>query len=581
MKSKISKKGKKIVVALSLTLIASAITIPVVISSLIENKNNWANKYYSQRSEASHLVNLIEKNKHFYYFALEDQNNLNKLLSEINLTSKNSSADFKNSYNLLNKTNLDINKKININKKEFDKTYADILLLSPQLQDLFNKIIDLKLNNNIKEDVDSLLQRVEKDLNKCRKIDDSINLIDIKEIYAHSSKTIIDVSNQLNSYYKLISSKDKTYKGIVSEIKDLKKDYFDKIEDGEEYYKLYSSEINHLKKNFKNFQSVEDYNNYINYANSRIKEIKEEIVEHRKLSQKIKKDGNDILNNDYGKSASIRNSYFQEPKSFLLMWNAFNKLDMLIKAKFINERPKQIKEFLKQYEERQEYFYRINENVPNLIYTWVIYNNKIRIIKEFYFKDKKENEEFNSFYYKDEDIDNQLNSFLNEEREFKNRQERLVRLFYDKVIQNPKTNEIDEEKLMKLDDIHFDPEQDIRYLHYHFGSLITQKVNEIIRYYNQKAKTLLEKIKNNNSYETQKNRIEKLLAKNITYVNNFRGDFNDYDKYYWWTYKFQKDNNGDIILSPNSKIPDFYKNEIEVAQYLHELDEILDNLKNI
>lgn len=576
-----NKKSKKIVVALSLTLIASAITIPVVISSLIINKNNWANKYYSQRSEASHLVNLIEKNRHFYYFALEDQNNLNKLLSEINLTSKNSSADFKNSYNLLNKTNLDINKKININKKEFDKTYSDILLLSPQLQDLFNKIIDLKLNNNIKEDVDGLLQRVEKDLNKCRKIDDSINLIDIKEIYTHSSKTIIDVSNQLNSYYKLISSKDKTYKSIVSEIKDLKKDYFDKIEDGEEYYKLYGNEINGLKKNFKNFQSVEDYNNYINYANSKIKEIKEEIVEHRKLSQKIKKDGNDILNNDYGKSASIRNSYFQEPKSFLLMWNAFNKLDMLIKAKFINERPKQIKEFLKQYEERQEYFYRINENVPNLIYTWVIYNNKIRIIKEFYFKDKKENEEFNSFYYKDEDIDNQLNSFLNEEREFKNRQERLVRLFYDKVIQNPKTNEIDEEKLMKLDDIHFDPEQDIRYLHYHFGSLITQKVNEIIRYYNQKAKTLLEKIKNNNSYETQKNRIEKLLAKNITYVNNFRGDFNDYDKYYWWTYKFQKDNNGDIILSPNSKIPDFYKNEIEVAQYLHELDEILDNLKNI
>lgn len=581
MKSKISKKGKKIVVALSLTLIASAITIPVVISSLIENKNNWANKYYSQRSEASHLVNLIEKNKHFYYFALEDQNNLNKLLSEINLTSKNSSTDFKNSYNLLNKTNLDINKKININKKEFDKTYSDILLLSLQLQDLFNKIIDLKLNNNIKEDVDGLLQRVEKDLNKCRKIDENINLIDIKEIYAHSSKTIIDVSNQLNSYYKLINSKDKTYKGIVSEIKDLKKDYFNKIEDGEEYYKLYGNEINHLKKNFKNFQSVEDYNNYINYANSKIKEIKEEIVEHRKLSQKIKKDGNDILNNDYGKSALIRNSYFQEPKSFLLMWNTFTKLDMLIKAKFINERPKQIKEFLKQYEERQEYFYRINENVPNLIYTWVIYNNKIRIIKEFYFKDKKENEEFNSFYYKDEDIDNQLNSFLNEEREFKNRQERLVRLFYDKVIQNPKTNEIDEEKLMKLDDIHFDPEQDIRYLHYHFGSLITQKVNEIIRYYNQKAKTLLEKIKNNNSYETQKNRIEKLLAKNITYVNNFRGDFNDYDKYYWWTYKFQKDNNGDIILSPNSKIPDFYKNEIEVAQYLHELDEILDNLKNI
>ena len=311
-----SKKSKKIVVALSLTLIASAITIPVVISSLIENKNNWANKYYSQRSEASHLVNLIEKNRHFYYFALEDQNNLNKLLSEINLTSKNSSADFKNSYNLLNKTNLDINKKININKKEFDKTYSDILLLSPQLQDLFNKIIDLKLNNNIKEDVDGLLQRVEKDLNKCRKIDDSINLIDIKEIYTHSSKTIIDVSNQLNSYYKLISSKDKTYKSIVSEIKDLKKDYFDKIEDGEEYYKLYGNEINGLKKNFKNFQSVEDYNNYINYANSKIKEIKEEIVEHRKLSQKIKKDGNDILNNDYGKSASIRNSTSKNQNHF-------------------------------------------------------------------------------------------------------------------------------------------------------------------------------------------------------------------------------------------------------------------------
>lgn len=502
-------------------------------------------------------------------------------MNKINLTSKNSSADFKNSYNLLNKTNLDINKKININKKEFDKTYADILLLSSQLQDLFNKIIDLKLNNNIKEDVDGLLRRVEKDLNKCRKIDENINLIDIKEIYAHSSKTIIDVSNQLNSYYKLISNKDKTYKGIVSEIKDLKKDYFNKIEDGEEYYKLYGNEINHLKKNFKNFQSVEDYNNYINYANSKIKEIKEEIVEHRKLSQKIKKDGNDILNNDYDKSALIRNSYFQEPKSFLLMWNTFTKLDMLIKAKFINERPKKIKEFLKQYEERQEYFYRINENVPNLIYTWVIYNNKIRIIKEFYFKDKKENEEFNSFIYNDTEVDNQLNSLLNEEREFKNRQERLVRLFYDKVIQDPKTNEIDEEKLMKLDDIHFDPEQDTRYLHYHFGSLLTQKVNEIIRYYNQKAKALLEKIKNNNSYETQKNRIEKLLAKNITYVNNFRGDFNDYDKYYWWTYKFQKNNDGDIILSPNSEIPDFYKNEIEVAQYLHELDEILDNLKNI
>lgn len=97
------------------------------------------------------------------------------------------------------------------------------MLLSLQLQDLFNKIIDLKLNNNIKEDVDGLLRRVEKDLNKCRKIDENINLIDIKEIYAHSSKTIIDVSNQLNSYYKLISNKDKTYKGIVSEIKDLKK----------------------------------------------------------------------------------------------------------------------------------------------------------------------------------------------------------------------------------------------------------------------------------------------------------------------------------------------------------------------
>lgn len=335
-----NKKSKKIVVALSLTLIASAITIPVVISSLIINKNNWANKYYSQRSEASHLVNLIEKNKHFYYFALEDKDNLNKLLNEINLTSKNSSADFKNSYNMFNKINLDINQKINVNKKEFDKTHADILLLSLQLQDLFNKIIDLKLNNNIKEDVDGLLRRVEKDLNKCRKIDENINLIDIKEIYAHSSKTIIDVSNQLNSYYKLISNKDKTYKGIVSEIKDLKKDYFNKIEDGEEYYKLYGNEINHLKKNFKNFQSVEDYNNYINYANSKIKEIKEEIVEHRKLSQKIKKDGNDILNNDYDKSALIRNSYFQEPKSFLLMWNTFTKLDTLIKAKFINERPK-------------------------------------------------------------------------------------------------------------------------------------------------------------------------------------------------------------------------------------------------
>ena len=132
----------------------------------------------------------------------------------------------------------------------------------------------------------------------------------------------------------------------------------------------------------------------------------------------------------------------------------------------------------------------------------------------------------------------------------------------------------------RSNDYYFNPEEDMMYLHYHFGQLLDQKINSVFEYYNKKAKALLQKIQNNANYSKQKEKLQKLLSKNISYKLIFSGETNRENIYYnWQFYKVKKDNEDNIV--PIEKFPEFYEKEIFTSQYIHELDDILNELKDV
>ncbi|WP_203276284.1 hypothetical protein [Metamycoplasma hominis] len=71
-----------------------------------------------------------------------------------------------------------------------------------------------------------------------------------------------------------------------------------------------------------------------------------------------------------------------------------------------------------------------------------------------------------------------------------------------------------------------------------------------------------------------------MLSKNISYRLIFSSETNWENIYYNWKfYKVKEDNEDNII--PIKKFPKFYEKEIFASQYIHELDDILNELKDV
>ncbi|RBI35493.1 hypothetical protein DRW57_00270 [Metamycoplasma hominis] len=71
-----------------------------------------------------------------------------------------------------------------------------------------------------------------------------------------------------------------------------------------------------------------------------------------------------------------------------------------------------------------------------------------------------------------------------------------------------------------------------------------------------------------------------MLSKNISYKLIFSDETNRENIYYNWKfYKVKKDDEDNII--PTKKFPKFYEKEIFASQYIHELDDILNELKDV
>ncbi|MHC5521656.1 hypothetical protein [Metamycoplasma hominis] len=576
------KKSKKFLIALSSSLIISAATIPASIYCIIKNKNSWIQKYNNSRESAEKLINLINKNEHYYYFAIQQKNDLQNFLIKNNLTTKNSTKQFMDSFYKINSMNSKLNNDIYIKNIEFYEYAEKICASVKQLKSLHSKLINIKANNNIEQDLDSLISKCEISINKNKNIDNSLNLNDLKERYSEISAAIKNVSNSLGQYENTISKKITEYKENISKIENIKNSYFSHIDNGEEYYKLFKDEIESFKKDFKKIQSIKSYDEYSKETDAKINYLKQEIKEHARLSKEIKENGENKVNKDSGEDTflELRNSKFKEPKSFLLLWSAFSKLYKMPKEKFINLKPAQIKQFFKEYEERKEAFYRINEMALVLERTWQIYIHKVRILEHFYFKSPETNKDYLFFEYNDETISKEFKDIETELLSYqKQKQDKLDKYLYSFTI-NHDTENIDEEKLMKSNDYYFNPEEDMMYLHYHFGQLLDQKINSVFEYYNKKAKALLQKIQNNANYSKQKEKLQKLLSKNISYRLILSGETNRENIYYnWQFYKVKKDNEDNIV--PIKKFPEFYEKEIFTSQYIHELDDILSELKDV
>lgn len=74
--------------------------------------------------------------------------------------------------------------------------------------------------------------------------------------------------------------------------------------------------------------------------------------------------------------------------------------------------------------------------------------------------------------------------------------------------------------------------------------------------------------------------MQKLLSKNVSYKLIFSGETNRENIYYnWQFYKVKKDNEDNFV--PIKKFPKFYEKEIFASQYIHELDDILNELKDV
>jgi hypothetical protein len=186
---------------------------------------------------------------------------------------------------------------------------------------LHSKLINIKANNNIEQDLDSLISKCEISINKNKNIDNSLNLNDLKERYSEISAAIKNVSNSLGQYENTISKKITEYKENISKIENIKNSYFSHIDNGEEYYKLFKDEIESFKKDFKKIQSIKSYDEYSKETDAKINYLKQEIKEHARLSKEIKENGENKVNKDSGEDTflELRNSKFKEPKSFLLL----------------------------------------------------------------------------------------------------------------------------------------------------------------------------------------------------------------------------------------------------------------------
>gem|GEM_PF-3064765 len=156
----------------------------------------------------------------------------------------------------------------------------------------------------------------------------------------------------------------------------------------------------------------------------------------------------------------------------------------------------------------------------------------MRILEHFYFKSPEANKDYLFFEYNDKTISKEFKDIETELLSYqKQKQDKLDKYLYSFTI-NHDTENIDEEKLIKSNDYYFNPEEDMMYLHYHFGQLLDQKINSVFEYYNKKAKALLQKIQNNANYSKQKEKLQKLLSKNISYRLIFSGETNRENIYY-------------------------------------------------
>jgi len=96
-------------------------------------------------------------------------------------------------------------------------------------------------------------------------------------------------------YKKTINDEANKIKNIKSDVKNLKHNYFEKIDNGEEYYKLYNREIMELfheaNQLHENISSVLQSILNRKLIENKIDNIKREIQEHKKVSQYIKQNG--------------------------------------------------------------------------------------------------------------------------------------------------------------------------------------------------------------------------------------------------------------------------------------------------
>ena len=530
------------------------------------------------KEEASSKVDFVLKNNHKYNYLLNKAdiiNNYINYLVNLNLNENSENELLAFTYYELYKLIKDFNYLL----KEKTQEYESWLIKIDNFVKLIKKrqadFLNFKNKNKIIHDIDHIKNNIEEILTNYNQIPDNENIDDIKLRY----KKMIESYDGL--YKKTINDEANKIKNIKSDVKNLKHNYFEKIDNGEEYYKLYNREIMELfheaNQLHENISSVLQSILNRKLIENKIDNIKREIQEHKKVSQYIKQNGyknnqdfwdtwkEDILGKKFIYQTLMDNT------NVAIWYGLALKIEDLAKQKFINTKSLELKQLIEKWKLYGQALIRDSLDAANFSGLFFTIKSKTSMLDNWQPSIDPNSLSKKGKYYllikKLKDLTNEI------EKKARNANQKLSR-FYDSVVKD------DVEQIVpyiKAVGYGFYPQEEFGELMY-WSNYYLNQLPDVFQYYKEKIiKPIIDQIKSKSDSANDVSKLEELYNFKYHYTNIYEPFNQKRDNFYYYSdYKTddkgEKIKNSDEMFILTKQVPNHLKNEYDTARLFFRIE---------
>ncbi|ACI59782.1 putative lipoprotein [Ureaplasma urealyticum serovar 10 str. ATCC 33699] len=561
--------------------------VPVILACVLtktnnENNSQWFKIFSEIKNEANTKISYVFANNHKLNYLIDKAKQIDNFIKILNLNENSGNNwliyGFSKIWKLIQEFDFILKQKT----QEYNNWLTKVDDVIKLLKDKKIELLKFKNKNNVNDANLNLIQkRIDEILDNYTKAPNDENIDDIKIRY----QKIVESCNY--NYQKSIKEETNKTKKIKEEIKNLKKDYFNKIENGKEYYKLYDEEIAKLLYEANqlndNIHSILDHILNRKSLENKFNDLKKEVEEHKKISKYIKENANKNNENFWGTwRENILGKYFvyqnfMDNTNVAIWYGLALKIENLSKQNFINNKVNELKQLLEKWKLYGQALIRDTFDAIGISGLFFTVNTKVRMLENYSpLIDPNRPSKKGEYYI----LIEKLKNLLNEIQERSRKASKNLQNIYDQVVKD------DVEKILeyvKANGYGFSPQEAFNEL-MTWSNYYLNQMPEIFQHYKEKIiKPVLDQIKTKGNSASDVVKLEELYNYKYNYTNFYEPYNFERDSFYWEKdYKNNdknekiKDDEGRYILK--KQIPHHLKNEYDTARLFLKIERTIDEV---